>query len=136
LLDQFLASAENEWASGKGWKAPFVYDDTQIPRIAGQLMEAFGWPEDRREYVEDDLRKMSRVDQAKRLYCRHLEAIQNLAHTQSPRTIYTRPTQYTCKCQRLGHRTVIEQEDIDVVIKAMQRTYCDECTHREPGSGD
>lgn len=135
LLGQFLASVENGWASGKGWKAPFVYDDAQIPGIAGQLMEAFGWPEDRRECVEDDLRKMSRSEQVKRSYCRHLQPIQNLAHTQSLRTIYTRPTQHTCQCLRFGHQTVIEQEDIEVVINAMQRTYCDECGFREPGAG-
>ena len=134
LLGQFLASVENAWASGKGWKAPFVYDDAQIPGIAGQLMEAFGLPEDRREYVEDDLRKMSRAEQVKKSYCRHLQPIQNLAHTRSLRTIYTRPTQHTCQCLRFGYQTVIEQEDIEVVIKAMQRTYCDECGFREPGA--
>ncbi len=135
LLEQFLASVENEWASGKGWKAPSVYDDAQIPRIAEQLLEAFGWPEDRLANVEDDLRKLSRADEVKRSYCRHLQPIQNLAHTRSPRTIYTRPTQHTCQCLRFGHQTVIEQEDIEVVINAMQRTYCDDCGFREPGAG-
>ena len=75
------------------------------------------------------------AEQVKRTYCRHLQPIQNLTHTRSPRTIYTRPTQHTCKCLRFGHQTVIEQEDIDVVIKAMQRTYCDECGFREPSAG-
>ena len=135
LLDQFLASVENKWATGQVWKAPVVYDDTQIPGVADQLMQAFGWPEDRREYVEDDLRKLSRADKVKRSYCRHLQPIQNLTHTRSPSTIYTRPTQHTCHCLRFGHQTVIEHEDIEVVINAMQRTYCDECGFREPAGG-
>jgi len=135
LLDQFLTSVEKHWASGKGWNAPIAYDDAGIPAIASQLMEAFGWPEDRREYVEDDLRKLARADEVKRSYCRHLQPIQNLTHTRSPSTIYTRFTRHTCKCLRSGQQTVIEHEDIDVVINAMQRTYCAECQHREPGGG-
>jgi hypothetical protein len=32
----------------------------------------------------------------------------------------------------LGHQTRIELEDIDVVIDAMKRTFCDGCDKRSP----
>jgi tetratricopeptide (TPR) repeat protein len=136
VLEGVLASVETNRVSGRRLSSPRKYENEHISRIAGQLMNAHGWPEDRRKHVEDDLRKLSRVDETKSSFCKHLEALQNLTHTLSPSTSYTRPTQYTCKCLRFGHQTVIEHHDIDVVISAMQRTYCEECNHREPGSGE
>jgi hypothetical protein len=98
-------------------------------------MAATGLSADRRRSVEDDLRKQIRIDQVQRSFCKHLQPLQNLEHTASPETAYLFKTQYTCSCTRFGHQTRIENDDIEVVINAMQRTYCDECRERDP-AGD
>lgn len=95
-------------------------------------MRAMGLPEDRRRHVEDDVRKLARSEEVQRKFCRYLQPVQNLEHTLSPDTIYTRPTKYTCACTLLNCGTVIETDDIDVAIDAMKRTYCDGCAKRAP----
>jgi hypothetical protein len=107
-------------------------DENEIKRFADALMKATGYPEYRRRFVEDDVRKQGRIDEVQYSYCRHLQPLQNLAHTQSPETVYARPTQYICSCTLLGYQTQIEVVDIDVAITAMQRAYCDDCNRREP----
>jgi hypothetical protein len=107
-------------------------DEETIKLFADSLMKATGYPKDRRRYVEDDVRKMARIDAIQAEFCQHLQPLQNLGHTRSPNTIYARPTEYVCSCTLLGHETVIEFADIDVVIDAMQRTYCSGCDKRAP----
>jgi hypothetical protein len=108
-------------------------DEESIQRFTDDIMRATGYPEDRRANVADDIRKIAKTEKAKREFCRYLEPLQNLAHTSSPATVYSRPTKYVCSCTLLGYETRIETEDIDTVFAAMQRTYCDECDKRNPG---
>ena len=96
-------------------------------------MRANGWPEDRRQHIEADIRKLNQAAIAARDFCKHLQPLQNLADGRSPATIFAMPTRYTCSCELLGHKTRIECEDMDVVLAAMRRTFCDECAHRTPG---
>jgi hypothetical protein len=117
-------------SSDRDW--PSVQGEEAAQEMAEMSIRAMGLPEDRRQHVEDDARKLVRSEEAKRTFCRHLQPLQNLVHTFSPDTIYARPTKYTCECTLLQHRTVIETEDIDVAIDAMKRTYCEGCTERSP----
>jgi len=110
-----------------------IIPEQDIPAHAESMMRAYGWPEDRRKHVEDDIRKLNQAAIANRDFCTHLQPLQNLTDTRSPATIYARPTKYTCSCTLLGHKTRIECDDMEVVINAMRRAYCDECTNREPG---
>jgi len=103
-----------------------------IQSYTNYVMEAFGYPVDRRRYVEDDVRKQARTELAQWEFCRYLQPLQNLIHLRSPETVYARPTVYTCSCELLGHRTAIETEDIDLAIDAMRRTYCDGCLKQSP----
>lgn len=112
--------------------APMLEDEAQIQDFTDLNMKAMGLPEVRRAYVEDDVRKLAKSMEIQRRYCRHLQPLQNLEHTNSPETAYTRLTKYTCECMLLGYRTQIETDDIDVAIVAMQRNYCDGCSKREP----
>ena len=110
-----------------------IIPEEDIAAHTESLMLAHGWPEDWRRYVEDDMRKNNLAAIANRDFCKHLQPLQNLKHTQSPATIYARPTKYTCSCTLHGHKTRIECDDMEVVINAMRRAYCDECKQREAG---
>jgi tetratricopeptide (TPR) repeat protein len=108
-------------------------EERNVEDLVDGLMKAMGLPVDRRRNVADDVRKQIRIDQEQRAFCRYLQPLQNLEHTKSPATAYFFRTQYTCSCTLLGYETVIDNDDIDVVIDAMQRTYCNECNQRKPG---
>jgi hypothetical protein len=104
--------------------------------FADHMMKAIGYPEDRRRHVEADVRKLARIEVAQWEYCRHLQPLQNLIHTQSPATAFSRPTMYVCSCTLFGHQTKIEVEDVDVTISAMKQVYCSKCSMRSPLSSD
>ncbi len=38
----------------------------------------------------------------------------------------------TGRCNLLGHRSQIEDTDVDAVINAFKRAYCENCPKREP----
>lgn len=99
------------------------------------MMSHFGLPTERRINLEDDLRKQVRIAEVQDEFCKYLQPLQNLAHTNSPATSYLRLTEYTCSCTLLNHQTVVDNDSINTVIDAMQRTWCNECPHREPGNG-
>jgi hypothetical protein len=107
-------------------------DENMVKRLADKMIEALGLPPERRGNVEDDFRKEAKIEAVQQDYCKHLQPVQNNEHLLSPRIAYARPTRYTCSCTLLGYRTRIENEDIDTVINAMQRVYCEGCDKREP----
>jgi tetratricopeptide (TPR) repeat protein len=105
-------------------------DEDAIQGFTDQIMQSAGWPADRRKFVEDDVRKRARIEQEQQDFCRHLQPLQNLRHTHAAHTVYASPTKYICSCSLLGLKTVIEDEDIDTVIRAMKIVHCDGCPHR------
>ncbi|MEX1026576.1 MAG: hypothetical protein WD049_01015 [Candidatus Paceibacterota bacterium] len=115
---------------GRGFLKPD--DEDAIQYFTDHMMQSTGWPEDRRKYVEDDVRKMARIEQEQEEYCQHLQPLQNLLHTRSPHTVYASPTKYTCSCTLLGYQTQIETDEIDTVLNAMKRVYCEGCERRSP----
>jgi tetratricopeptide (TPR) repeat protein len=107
-------------------------EEDKIQYFTDHMMVSTGWPEDRRRFVEDDVRKMARIGLEQDEYCQHLQPLQNLLHSRSPHTAYASRTKYTCSCTLLAYQTQIENEDIDTVINAMKRVYCDNCSSRSP----
>ena len=91
---------------GRGFLKPD--DEDAIQFFTNHLMQSTGWPEDRRRFVEDDVRKMARIEQEQDEYCQYLQPLQNLLHTRSPHTVYAEATQYTCSCTLLRHQTSVE----------------------------
>lgn len=112
--------------------ASWPTEETDIQEYADNILKATGLPEERRRSIEDDIRKQSQIERVQREFCRHLQPLQNLEHLNSPATAYLFTTKYTCSCQLLRHETRIENDDLDVVIDAMQRVYCNGCDRREP----
>jgi hypothetical protein len=115
-------------------EASWPTGEMEIHEYASNILTATGLPEERRRSIEDDIQKQGQIERVQREFCRHLQPLQNLEHLRSPATAYLYTTKYTCSCQLLGHETRIENDDLDVVIKAMQQVYCSECDRREPRS--
>jgi hypothetical protein len=121
-----------EFGTGREREVLDTGGEDAIQDLTDLVMKAAGYPADRRRHVESDARKIVRIKVVQWEYCRHLQPLQNLLHMNSPETVFARPTVYTCSCELLGHETQIEMEDIDVVIDAMKRTFCEGCPERSP----
>ncbi len=107
--------------------------EEQVQLMVDHMMESMGWPEDRREFVESDIRKLRICDQAKATFCKHLLPLQDLEHLRHPATVYAEETNYTIGCALLRHTTKIGVSDIEIAIAAMKSTYCNGCKYREAG---
>ena len=106
--------------------------EAYVESFVDHMMESTGWPEDRRKNVEDDFRKIRVFEREKQKYCRHLEPLQDLRHTQHPDTAYAEPTDYVIRCGLLGSQTQIGVTDMNLAISNMKSTFCERCTHRSP----
>jgi len=104
-----------------------------VQHAVDHSMESMGWPEDRREFVERDIRKLRVYEQEKARYCKHLIPLQDLVHTHHPATVYAEETNYTIGCALLRIRTNIGVTDMQFAIETMKLTHCKNCEHREPG---
>jgi hypothetical protein len=132
-ISKFLAYQDEIVMSLSGASKPLrLMSEDEISTSADGIMAASGWPPDRRMHVIDDMRKQNQVNEEKLTFCRHIEALQDLRHTESPSTIYARPTEHVCKCTLLGHETKIQHADIEAVINSMKRNYCEGCEERDP----
>lgn len=114
-------------------ETPYLTNEAEIREFVDKIMEATGFPEERRRSIDDDVRKQIQTDHVQRDFCRYLRPLQNLEHLSSPATAYLFTTKYTCSCALTGWETRIEHDDLDTVIAAMKRVYCDECDRRSPG---
>jgi len=111
-----------------------VWTETLVQEYTDYMLAAWGLPADRSPFVEQDVRNLATTDHLQQMFCKHLQPLQNLKHTLSPRTAYTEPTRHTCECTLLGHQTQFELSDFDAAIRAMKTTYCNQCSLREPAS--
>lgn len=100
--------------------------------LVNHVMVAGGLPEDRRPFVASDARKLVVIEQTQRVFCQHLQPLQNLVHTRSPSTAFAGPTSYAGHCSLLHHEMNIELEDIHTVIESFKKIYCENCPHRTP----
>jgi len=105
-----------------------------VASLVDHTMESMGWPEDRRKFVDSDVRKLRIFDEARAGYCKHLVPLQDLEHTRHPATVYSEETNYTIGCKLLRHQTRIGVTDMELAIESMKATYCTSCEHREPGN--
>lgn len=107
--------------------------DDEIEYVVDVMLRGAGLPADRRLHLLGDAKKLNRIREIQGDFCRHLEALQDLRHLRSNATAYAAPTEHVCRCAKLGYETTIQHRDIDVVVHAMQVTYCTGCPDREPG---
>jgi hypothetical protein len=107
--------------------------DDAIREMARMTCEALGIPIERLPLVEKDVFAGRYIAQERRDWCRHLELLQQLGHTQRAETAYEIDPERICICLKLGHESEIALSDYEVVIAAFKCTYCDVCKDRSPG---
>ncbi|WP_442483390.1 hypothetical protein [Aeoliella sp. SH292] len=107
-------------------------DEKGIQEYVDLIMSSTGFGPDRREFVEDDVRKIAQIEDLQRCYCEYLQPLQNLSHLSHPATAYTFRTMYVAACSLLGYELSIEVDDLESTVAAMKSVHCDTCPHRHP----
>lgn len=105
--------------------------DDDLRRFAESIRQSISLPESRLENILTDLKSIRLIHQEKRRWCKHLEILQELAHTQSRETHYAIDPPRTCKCLRYGHETRIGYPSAGLVIESFKGTYCNGCVGKE-----
>jgi len=106
--------------------------DDAVRDMARMNLGSLRIPLDRLPLVEKDCFAGRAIAQERRDWCRHLELLQDLTHTQRPETAYRTDPERVCVCKKLGHQSGIGLANYQVVIKVFKNAYCEGCLQREP----
>lgn len=129
VLHQFITCIEKKPTNDE---IALSQTDADIRDMAKVTLESLGIPRDRLPLVEKDFFAGRVIAQERRDWCRHLELLQDLKHTQRPETAYQSDPERFCVCKKLGHESGIGLADYAVVIRVFKNAYCDGCSDREP----
>jgi tetratricopeptide (TPR) repeat protein len=105
--------------------------DADLGRFARETIRSLRIPQERIGNVLKDFKSLRRIRAEQRSWCKHLELLQELGHTESRETVYSIDPNRHCKCRRYSHESSIGSNDVDAVIKAFKATFCMGCTGRE-----
>lgn len=105
--------------------------DDVIERFARKLIDASKLPEERLDIVVRDFHARRTITAEQLGWCKHIELLQDLRHTQSPETHYARDPEQVCTCEKFGHRSAFPHSDVSTVIAAFKAAYCASCPARE-----
>jgi hypothetical protein len=89
-------------------------------------------PIERLPVAEQDVFALRDISRERLCWCRHINLIQDLTHTQSMVTIYTTDLKHDGECEKYGYRTNIGKSNWQEVIASFKREYCQGCPSREP----
>ncbi len=105
--------------------------DQEVVRFTHSMIEAWGIPKSRFENALKDFKATRMIQREKLSWCKHLEMVQDLTHTQSKSTHYAIDPERHCRCVLLGHESRIGSRDPDALVTAFKANYCSDCTKRE-----
>jgi hypothetical protein len=106
--------------------------DDKVRAIARFTLDSLGLPIDRLPVLERDAESCRQIARERVDFCRHINLVQDLSHTQSPSTCYATDPSRACICEKLGRKSNIRSTDTSTVIKAFKGAYCHSCPERSP----
>lgn len=106
--------------------------DEKVREIAKFSLASLGLPADRLPVLEREAASLRLIARERVNWCRHINLIQDLRHTQSPSTCYLADPSRACVCEKHHYRSGIESTDPETVIIAFKKAYCEECPDRDP----
>jgi len=109
--------------------------DDQARAFARDVCEEKGIPRERLRVAEQDVFAFREIARERLDWCRHINLIQDLTHTQSSSTMYSSDLRHDAECEKYSYRTNIGSSDPQVVIGAFKANFCEGCPSREPKSG-
>jgi hypothetical protein len=106
--------------------------DDETRSFARDICEETGIPKERLPVAEQDAFASRGIARERVTWCRHIDLIQDLTHTQSTTTTYTSDLKHDVVCEKYGYRTDIGSSDSERLIASFKETFCKGCPSREP----
>ena len=110
--------------------------DEELNRFAKLILQAQELPEERLANVYKDLVAMRLIHQEQLKWCKHIELVQQLAHTRSRATYYAIDPDRHCRCARFNFESKVGTQEASGLIKTFKLNYCDGCSGRELAEPD
>lgn len=104
-------------------------------RLAGLLVRTQNLPRERLPIVRKAVEIEHVMAREARSWCQHLGYLEGMDHRSSRATTYAKDPDRWCTCALLDHESQVPHPDIDVLLTAFKRAYCDSCPSREPAGG-
>ena len=104
--------------------------DENLGRFADSIIESLDIPKDRKDNVLKDLKAVQYGFKIKTNWCKYLEIIQDLRHTQSKNTSYIIDPERICKCKLHMYESKIPSINIEVLIETFKKSYCENCSDK------
>ena len=108
------------------------FSDEDIERIAEDMLAANDLPRDRLAVMTREAMSFRDIARERVGWCRHIQLIQDLGHTQSPLTYYAYDPQRYCLCEKFGIASKVGSNDWQVLIPTFKSNYCSGCPARSP----
>lgn len=105
--------------------------DEELGQFAENLLQSLLLPRDRFANIFTDLQACRLIAREQKSWCKHLELIQDLAHTKRRDTHYAVDPDRHGTCARFGYESKIGVPNAKSVIDSFKSTYCEGCTGRE-----
>ena len=109
--------------------------DEEARKMAEDMAQTMGLPPERFPNLIPDLLSGRKMAIERRDYCRHLEIVQQLAHTTSVVTAYSEIPKYAVICKLLNRRGEYSQ-DWSALIPSFKAFNCINCPYRDPKGGE
>jgi tetratricopeptide (TPR) repeat protein len=110
-------------------------DDEALKKFASDILESLKLPGERLPVIERDCLSLRDIARERLHWCRHIDLIQSLSHTEHPATHYKADPNRRCVCEKYKYESAIESTDWTALIAAFKRAYCEGCLDRSPKSG-
>jgi hypothetical protein len=97
--------------------------DERLREFAGKVTEELGLPAERLPVVLREFFSQRDIAQEHLHWCRHLELIQDLRHTDHPATHYRTDPERYCRCPKYGYVSAFGHPNWKGVITAFKQAY-------------
>lgn len=120
---------ETPWSRALFW---LRLSESELRDYARYVLQALELPDNRLAHVEHSAHASKAVAHEQVHHCRHIELLENKAHTRSRDTYYSSDPAQIGRCEKFGYESKIESTDFAAAIDSFKKTYCQGCVGREP----
>jgi hypothetical protein len=108
------------------------HDDDFVKKMAKRGLEMMGVPESRLANAERDMLSIRDIARERVGWCRNIELVQDLSHSQRPETYLVIDPDRHCRCSVRGYESLVGDSNWKTIITAFKQAYCAHCPDRNP----
>ena len=106
--------------------------DQKLDDNAQMILKASKLPTERLPIIRRDIEAFRQIARERIGWCRHIELIQNLWHSQTPQAAYAIDPDRFGRCRKHKYESLQACRDAATVIARFKKSYCDDCPDRKP----